>query len=176
MEFVNPADIRGYHAHCYFTERSRADAEQLRDWLRERFINGKEGSLKYQGRTFVAHEDEGENAGGVFVSVMQEARGPHVQPYFLCAFVPALFAEIVPLLMMNRGRLSILIHPETGYDADNVFANHTSQPLWIGPRLPFRYEYLAGVYLDETADVAVQLQTLFKKNHYTPPPMPNTQE
>ena len=44
------------------------------------------------------------------------------------AFEPSQFARFVPWLMLNRGELAVLVHPETGDD----LADHTSHALWLG--------------------------------------------
>jgi hypothetical protein len=52
------------------------------------------------------------------------------------AFAPAVFAELVPWLMLNRGPLDLLIHPETGDD----LADHRDHAMWLGEKLPLRLE------------------------------------
>ena len=55
-------------------------------------------------------------------------------------FAPALFAELVPWLMINREGLTILIHPETGDD----LVDHRDYALWLGEKLPLRLEFLSS--------------------------------
>jgi aromatic ring-cleaving dioxygenase len=40
--------------------------------------------------------------------------------------------------MLNRGAMSVLVHPETG---DEV-ADHTAHALWLGAQLPIDVEFL----------------------------------
>jgi DOPA 4,5-dioxygenase len=40
--------------------------------------------------------------------------------------------------MLNRGDLTVLVHPETG---DQV-ADHTAHALWLGPPLPLDIAFL----------------------------------
>jgi DOPA 4,5-dioxygenase len=49
-------------------------------------------------------------------------------------FTPAQFGAFVPWLVINRGPLSALIHPNTVHGEDE--RNHTQRATWLGDRLP----------------------------------------
>ena len=47
-------------------------------------------------------------------------------------FTPAQFGAFIPWLVINRGPLSALIHPNTG-DSER---DHTQRATWMGERIP----------------------------------------
>jgi len=102
------AAITSYHAHVYFRdpdERGRASA--LRSAMAERF-------LLQLGRWHEA------------------PIGPHAAPMYQVAFEVALFAVLIPWLMLNRQDLVILIHPNTG----NARRDHVRNAFFMGEILP----------------------------------------
>ncbi len=111
---METGEISGYHIHIYYTEaEGPAAARKLRDALAARF-EVELGMWR-------------ENAGG-----------PHPTPMFQVNFATPLFARIVPWLMLNRGGLDVLVHPETGDDV----ADHGDFALWLGQVLPIDFEAL----------------------------------
>ncbi len=104
--------ISGYHIHIYYAESEGPEvARGLRDALAARF----EVELGMWRET---------------------AGGPHPSPMFQVNFATPRFAEIVPWLMLNRGSLDVLVHPETGDDV----ADHGDFALWMGRVLPIDFE------------------------------------
>jgi DOPA 4,5-dioxygenase len=103
---AEPADIaaiRDYHAHIYFDEASKEQAWALREAVLERF----------------------EVEMGRF---HERLVGPHPRWSYQIAFKPALFAEIVPWLMLNRGELTVFLHPNTEDD----LKDHRDYPVFMG--------------------------------------------
>lgn len=111
--FIKTERITGYHAHVYYDPGTRPIAERLRHAL-------SEGFTVTLGRW---HD----------VPV-----GPHPVSMYQVAFPAAEFARLVPWLMLNRGGLSILVHPETGDD----YEDHARHALWLGTPLPLKLEML----------------------------------
>lgn len=108
MEPVPLSAIASYHAHVYFD----GDAQRVHAlWLREEMA----------ARFSVA-------LGRVFDSLI----GPHARPMYQVSFAVEVFADFVPWLMLNRGGLSILVHPNTAAERDD----HLEKALWLGERLP----------------------------------------
>lgn len=64
--------------------------------------------------------------------------GPHpIAMFEVNLFTPAQFGAFVPWLVVHRGPLSVLIHPNTvDGDADEEEINHTLRATWMGERIP----------------------------------------
>jgi DOPA 4,5-dioxygenase len=107
--------ISGWHAHVYYEPTAtRAAAEAVRAGIAETFPEAVLGRWHDQ------------------------PVGPHTAAMYQVAFAPALFAALVPWLALNRGDLSVLVHPETGRQR----ADHVRHALWLGPPLPLKPELL----------------------------------
>jgi len=107
--FADPAAIRSYHAHIYYNPETRPVAERLREAI------GAEFSVEL-GRW---HD---------------EPVGPHPVSMYQVAFAVGEFPRLVPWLMLNRGGLDILVHPQT----DDAYDDHAIHALWLGTKLPLR--------------------------------------
>jgi aromatic ring-cleaving dioxygenase len=116
MTIRETSDITGFHAHVYFDEATRGAAERLREELTPRFAV-EVGRLHLQ------------------------PMGPHKKPMYEVAFAGAEFAAVVPWLMLNRGGLSILVHPNT----DDPVADHEVNLLWLGESVAIDVEFLRAV-------------------------------
>lgn len=99
-------EITSFHAHVYYDPTTRETAEQVRQGLSDRF-------QVQLGRWHDQHV------------------GPHTQSMYQVAFACDQFDQVVPWLMLHRGGLTILVHPNTG----NAVADHTDHALWLGEKL-----------------------------------------
>jgi 4-carboxymuconolactone decarboxylase len=108
------SEIASFHAHIYYDPATtRLEAERLRTWIDERF--------------------------SVTLGRWHDAKvGPHDQAMFQVAFAADIFPVLVPWLMLNHGRLSVLVHPNT----TNPRRDHLADGLWIGPPLAVHGEKL----------------------------------
>ena len=107
------AHIDSYHAHVYYDDATRAEAAALRDAVDVEF-----------DVTLGRWRDE--------------PVGPHPTSMYQIAFGTSEFARLVPWLMLNRGSLDVLVHPNTG---DEV-ADHRDLSLWLGNKLPLDIGFL----------------------------------
>ena len=114
--FAETTVIRSWHAHVYYDPGTRPAAERLREAIGAGF----EVQL---GRW---HD---------------EPVGPHPTSMYQVAFAVEEFPKLVPWLMLNRGVLSILVHPRT----DDEVADHERLPLWLGRQLPLNIEMLRAI-------------------------------
>ncbi|HEX5325552.1 MAG TPA: DOPA 4,5-dioxygenase family protein [Acetobacteraceae bacterium] len=113
QDFADPATIRSYHAHIYYDPETRPQAERLREAM---------------GAAFDVQ------LGGWH----DQPVGPHPSAMYQVAFPVAEFPRLVPWLMLNRGRLSVLIHPQ----AEDAYDDHSRHAMWLGTPLPLRLEVL----------------------------------
>ncbi|HET6184879.1 MAG TPA: DOPA 4,5-dioxygenase family protein [Acetobacteraceae bacterium] len=114
----DPSLIHAWHAHIYYDPAAtRPVAEQVRAGIAARFPTAQLGRM---------HD----------VPV-----GPHPSAMFQVLFLPDLFPTLVPWLALNRGGLTVLVHPESGRPRDD----HLHHALWLGAVLP-----LNGSILPET--------------------------
>lgn len=104
-------DIKNFHAHAYFDAATRSAAERLQEGIARHF-DAKVGAL------------------------VDRPVGPHAKPMFQITITPAQFASVVPWLMVNRGGLSIFVHPTT----DDPVLDHDTRPMWMGESLPIDVE------------------------------------
>jgi len=111
---ADPAVIKGYHAHLYYTPDTRPVAARLRAVIGERFPQARIGNW---------HD---------------EPVGPHPAAMYQVAFAVEEFPRLVPWLTLNREGLDILVHPLT----DDSVADHTRFALWLGAPLQLRVEVL----------------------------------
>lgn len=107
-----PDSIDHYHAHIYYDSQSRERAAALREKIAAAFPEAVIGRW---------HD---------------EPVGPHPQSMYQVAFPVAMFASVMPWLMLNRDGLTILVHPGTG----NGYADHTKHAAWLGGVLPLRLD------------------------------------
>jgi DOPA 4,5-dioxygenase len=114
--------IQGYHAHVYFDATTLEQAQAL----------CKEAARRFEVTMGRVH---------------QRPVGPHPDWSCQLAFRPAVFAEVVPWLALNRKGLVVFLHPVTGNDR----ADHRDHALWMGavrpldlsvlPEEPVQYDF-----------------------------------
>ncbi len=94
----------GWHAHIYYDPKEHAQAKALCEAAAARF--------------------------GIKMGRMHDAPiGPHPRGSCQLSVPSALFADVMPWLVANRGGLTVFAHGESG---DEV-ADHTRHVVWLGP-------------------------------------------
>lgn len=111
--FADPAVIRSYHAHIYYDPETRLQAERLREGI---------------GRDFAVQLGRWHD----------EPVGPHPTSMYQVAFPVAEFPRLVPWLMLNRGGLTVLVHPQ----AEDAYEDHSQHAMWLGTPLLLRLDVL----------------------------------
>jgi aromatic ring-cleaving dioxygenase len=109
-------EIKGYHAHIYYSPTSKDTAAELREQIEQTFE-------VQMGRW---HDNP---------------VGPHPTSMYQVAFEVAEFSKIVPWLMINRQELDVLVHPETGNDLED----HRDNALWLGEKRVLNLEMFSRV-------------------------------
>lgn len=104
MNELNPAVIRGWHAHVYFDAQTLEQARTLCEAAAVRFPGLKMGRV---------HE---------------KPVGPHPDWSCQLAFGPELISDVLPWLALNRKGLVVFLHPDTGDD----LLDHTEHAIWMG--------------------------------------------
>ena len=99
--------IRDFHAHIYFDADELEQAQALGHAARDRF---------------------GVPEGHYHLRPV----GPHPRGSCQLTVAPAQFGEVAQWLVLNRGKLTIFAHANTGDD----LADHTDHVIWFGPSEP----------------------------------------
>lgn len=108
---------KGFHAHIYYSAKTKPTAEKLRATIAEKFAV---------------------EIGGL----SDEPRGPHPISQFVAIFETPEFQNIVPWLMLNREGLDVLVHPLT----ESSYDDHSKNALWLGTPVPMRLDILRPTY------------------------------
>lgn len=96
--------IENYHAHVYYDAPTRAQAVTL---------------CEAAGKTF-----------GVKVGRMHDNPvGPHPRGSCQLTIGKEQLGEVLPWLVLNRGKLTVFTHAQTG----NALKDHTAHVIWLGP-------------------------------------------
>lgn len=124
IKYVEPIEFYDFHIY-YFArnDKSRTEAFELLDKLLADFPEyAAEGSMivkKLPNDTII---------------------GPHPTQFWeVDVKRPEVFVRLLGWFQLNHGNLSVLIHPQTGYD----LKDHTDRALWLGEKLPILTDIFA---------------------------------
>ena len=104
---MNTDQIKDWHAHVYFDEASRDAAWALRERI--------EMTFPIEMGRF--HE---------------KLVGPHPHFSYQVALKNEQFLAVMSWLTLNRGELTVFIHPNTGHDLED----HRDRAIWMGRQVP----------------------------------------
>jgi DOPA 4,5-dioxygenase len=110
---MDTADIKDWHAHVYFDGATREAAWALRERI-ERSFDIRMGRF---------HE---------------KPVGPHPRFSYQVHFENAQLAPLISWLALNRGGLTVLVHPNTGQDLED----HRDRAIWLGESVPLALDVL----------------------------------
>ena len=97
-------EIENFHAHVYYDPPEHAEALKL---------------CERAGKTF-----------GVKVGRMHDNPvGPHPRGSCQLTIETAQLSEVLPWLVLNRGKFTVFTHAQTG----NALKDHTQHVIWLGP-------------------------------------------
>jgi aromatic ring-cleaving dioxygenase len=98
------SEIENFHAHVYYDPPEHADALKL---------------CEAAGKKF-----------GVKVGRMHDNPvGPHPRGSCQLTIETSRLAEVLPWLVLNRGKFTVFTHAQTG----NALKDHTQHVVWLGP-------------------------------------------
>ena len=104
-----------YHFHVYFDPPQRPEVLRLRQALQQHFPVAV-------GR------------------VHDRPVGPHTAGMFQVSIHHRELGDVLAYLMIHRGELDVLLHPETGHELDD----HSRHAVWLGRRRELRLDMLAA--------------------------------
>ena len=98
------SEIENFHAHVYYDPPEHADALKLCEAAGQKF--------------------------GVKVGRMHDNPvGPHPRGSCQLTIETSQLAEVLPWLVLNRGKFTVFTHAQTG----NALKDHTQHVVWLGP-------------------------------------------
>ena len=110
---MNPEQIKDWHAHVYFDPASRDAAWALRERIEKAFDID-------MGRF---HE---------------KPVGPHPRFSYQVHFRNDQLAPLISWLALNRGNLTVFVHPNTG----EALEDHRDRAVWLGQQVPLKLDAL----------------------------------
>jgi DOPA 4,5-dioxygenase len=98
------SEIENFHAHVYYDAPTRAQALKL-------------------------CEDAGKKFGVKVGRMHDNPVGPHPRGSCQLTIEKEQLAEVLPWLVLNRGKFTVFTHAQTG----NALKDHTQHVIWLGP-------------------------------------------
>ena len=139
--YTSPAQIEEYHFHVYFFQDDNISINAAK-WIQQELIQkviNHEFLVVLVGINNTILSDLNNSAVPLFNMV---PRGPHPCGSYEVWTPSQYFHQVLSWFMLNRGDITILIHPLT----ENAFEDHIGRSMWLGPNYRLNF---AGLLNDD---------------------------
>ncbi|KAK6878834.1 putative 21.2 kDa protein [Candida tropicalis] len=117
LKYTHP--VKYYDFHVYYYAHKPETVKEAKDLLNKLIANFPEDSAN----------------GSIIVKQLPDDKviGPHSSQFWEADVLrPEVFIKVLSWFQLNHGKLSVLIHPQTGDD----YKDHSDYALWLGTPVP----------------------------------------
>ncbi|OCT54065.1 putative 21.2 kDa protein [Cladophialophora carrionii] len=156
--YTFPSPLAGYEDHAPVPDELNEDGKSFKnpqtgvlspsyDKFTSGIMNGRRGGFDIHIYYHHNSEEQKEYAKALWQRIRLEFPelriyrlwdkpvGPHTMAMFeVNVFTPAQFGAFIPWLVINRGPLSALVHPN--HEDEDALRDHSQRATWLGERVP----------------------------------------